>query len=42
VDRVYTDVATFGLTPDGVVVTDTFGISYDELADRLEVPLKKN
>ncbi|GAW51527.1 MULTISPECIES: 3-oxoacid CoA-transferase subunit B [unclassified Nocardioides] len=39
VDRVYTDVATFDITSDGVVVTDTFGISYDELTDRLEVPL---
>jgi 3-oxoadipate CoA-transferase beta subunit len=40
VDRVYTDVATFELGPDGVVVTETFGISYDELAERLDVPLK--
>src|SRR5436190_999520 len=39
VDRVYTDVATFEITPDGVVVLDTFGIAYDELADRLDVPL---
>jgi 3-oxoadipate CoA-transferase beta subunit len=41
VDRVYTDVATFQITPGGVVVLDTFGSSYDELADRLEVPLVK-
>lgn len=39
VDRVYTDVATFDLTPDGVVVRETFGTSYDELAARLEIPL---
>jgi 3-oxoadipate CoA-transferase beta subunit len=40
VDRVYTDVATFDLGPDGVVVTETFGISYAELAERLDVPLR--
>jgi 3-oxoadipate CoA-transferase beta subunit len=39
VDRVYTDVATFDLTADGVVVRDVFGISHDELADRLDVAL---
>ncbi len=39
VDRVYTDVATFHLTPDGVAVGETFGISFDELAERLDVPL---
>jgi len=39
VDRVYTDVATFRITSDGVAVSDTFGISFDELADRLDVPL---
>jgi 3-oxoadipate CoA-transferase, beta subunit len=39
VDRVYTDVATFEITPDGVVVRDTFGTTYDELAERLDVPL---
>ncbi|KQW47356.1 3-oxoadipate CoA-transferase [Nocardioides sp. Root1257] len=41
VDRVYTDVATFEITPDGVVVLDTFGTSYDELAERLDVPLSR-
>jgi 3-oxoadipate CoA-transferase, beta subunit len=41
VDRVYTDVATFDLGPDGVVVRETHGMSYDELADRLEVPLRR-
>jgi 3-oxoadipate CoA-transferase beta subunit len=39
VDRVYTDVATFEITGDGVVVLDTFGTSYDELVERLDVPL---
>jgi len=39
VDRVYTDLATFDLTPDGVVVRDTFGIDRDELIARLAVPL---
>jgi len=41
VDRVYTDVATFDLGPDGAVVRAVHGISYDELADRLEVPLTR-
>ena len=39
VDRVYTDVATFAIGPDGVQVLETFGTPFDELADRLEVPL---
>ena len=39
VDRVYTDLATFDITPDGVVVRDTFGIDRDELIARLAVPL---
>jgi len=39
VSRVYTDVATFDLTPDGVVVTATFGTSVDDLRSRLDVPL---
>jgi 3-oxoadipate CoA-transferase beta subunit len=41
VDRVYTDVATFEITPDGVVVRDVFGTSYDELVDRLDLPLRQ-
>jgi 3-oxoadipate CoA-transferase beta subunit len=41
VDRVYTDLATFDLTADGVVVRETFGITYDELAERLDVPLSR-
>ncbi|GAA1942471.1 3-oxoacid CoA-transferase subunit B [Nocardioides hwasunensis] len=39
VDRVYTDVATFELTADGVVARDLVGITPTELAQRLEVPL---
>ena len=40
-DRVYTDLAVFDITPDGVVVRETFGTTYDELAERLEVPLRR-
>ncbi len=44
VDRVYTDLAVFDLVPatqgGGVVVRETFGISHDELTDRLDVPLR--
>lgn len=40
VDRVYTDHAIFDLDLDGAVVTETFGISYDDLADRLDLPLR--
>jgi 3-oxoadipate CoA-transferase, beta subunit len=40
VDRVYTDLATFLVTPDGLVVRETFGMTVDELRDRLDVPLK--
>src|SRR4051812_46308801 len=40
VSRVYTDVAVFEVGgDDGVVVVETFGTSYDELAGRLDVPL---
>ena len=39
VSRVYTDVAVFEITRDGVIVLDTFETSYDELAARLDVPL---
>ncbi|NMO51698.1 3-oxoacid CoA-transferase subunit B [Actinoplanes sp. TBRC 11911] len=39
VSRVYTDVATFVLDDGGARVTETFGISFDELAARLDVPL---
>jgi 3-oxoacid CoA-transferase B subunit len=43
VDRVYTDLAVFEITPPerggGVVVRETFGTSYEELAERLDVSL---
>ncbi|AQA03128.1 3-oxoadipate CoA-transferase [Mycobacterium sp. MS1601] len=39
VSRVYTDLAVFDITADGVTVRDTYGISRDELAARLDVPL---
>ncbi|MFJ5268502.1 3-oxoacid CoA-transferase subunit B [Streptomyces sp. NPDC088358] len=39
VDRVYTDLAVFDITPAGVTVRETFGITVDELAGRLELPL---
>ena len=39
-DRVYTDLAVFDITPDGVLVRETFGTSYDELAERLDVRLR--
>ena len=41
VDRVYTDLATFRLGPEGAVVLETFGITYDELRERLDVPLSQ-
>jgi len=41
VSRVYTDVAVFEVGGSTVVVVETFGTSYDELADRLEIPLAK-
>jgi 3-oxoadipate CoA-transferase beta subunit len=37
VDRVYTDVATFEITADGVHVKETYGITEAELTERLEV-----
>ncbi|MFI7382881.1 3-oxoacid CoA-transferase subunit B [Streptomyces sp. NPDC049813] len=39
VDRVYTDHAVFDITPRGITVRRTFGITPDDLAARLEVPL---
>ncbi|MEU4892637.1 3-oxoacid CoA-transferase subunit B [Streptomyces sp. NPDC044780] len=39
VDRVYTDLAVFEITSRGVTVLETFGTTFEELADRLEVPL---
>ncbi|MEU9385756.1 3-oxoacid CoA-transferase subunit B [Streptomyces sp. NPDC048279] len=40
VDRVYTDLAVFDLTPGGVRVRQTFGVGVRELADRLGLPLE--
>jgi 3-oxoadipate CoA-transferase beta subunit len=40
VSRVYTDVATFAVGADGVRVLETFGIARDELADRLDIPVR--
>ncbi|MEU4560716.1 3-oxoacid CoA-transferase subunit B [Actinoplanes sp. NPDC023936] len=39
VDRVYTDLATFLITPEGVVVRETFGITFEQLSERLDVKL---
>lgn len=39
VDRVYTEVATFEIAPDGVRVLAMYGMTYDELVELLEVPL---
>ncbi|GHB75365.1 3-oxoadipate CoA-transferase subunit B [Streptomyces viridiviolaceus] len=39
VDRVYTDLAVFDITPQGVMVRETFGTTVDELAGRLDLPL---
>jgi len=41
VDRVYTEHAVFEITPEGVVVRETFGTSYEELEDRLDVPVRR-
>jgi 3-oxoadipate CoA-transferase beta subunit len=41
VSRVYTDLAVFEVAGGTVVVLETFGTSYAELADRLTVPLRK-
>lgn len=39
VSRVYTDRAVFDITPDGVQVLETYGVTLDELRGRLDVPL---
>ncbi|GGT15464.1 3-oxoacid CoA-transferase subunit B [Streptomyces griseoviridis] len=39
VDRIYTDLAVFDITPRGVAVRETFGVTVGELADRLALPL---
>ncbi|MET8945657.1 3-oxoacid CoA-transferase subunit B [Streptomyces sp. NPDC004542] len=40
VNRVYTDLAVFDITPHGVRVRETFGIGVPELANRLGLPLR--
>ena len=39
VSRVYTDLAVIDVGPAGAVVRDTFGMTVDELGERLGVPL---
>ena len=39
VTRLYTDHAVFLLGPDGVRVRELYGITVEELASRLDVPL---
>lgn len=39
VDRVYTDLATFEITSEGVLVTATYGPSFADLVEMLDVPL---
>ncbi|MCX4834702.1 hypothetical protein OG746_39050 [Streptomyces sp. NBC_01016] len=39
VDRVYTDLAVFDITPQSVRVAQTFGVNLDEFAARMDVPL---
>ena len=41
VDRVYTDLAVLDMRTDGVLVRETFGTTYDDLAERLDVPLRE-
>jgi len=39
VDRVYTDLAVFDVGPEGASLVETFGVTAEELAGRLAVPL---
>ena len=41
VNRVYTELATFDLTPEGVVVRETFGTTVAELSERLGLELRE-
>ena len=41
VDRVYTDLAVLDLDEQGVTVRSLHGTTYDELAGRLDVPLRR-
>ncbi|MET7434336.1 3-oxoacid CoA-transferase subunit B [Streptomyces flaveolus] len=40
VSRVYTELATFDLRPDGVHVRETYGITLDQLRTRLDIELQ--
>ncbi len=42
VDRVYTDSALLRITADGVVVDETWGTTVDELAERLDCPVRRS
>ncbi|MEZ5117833.1 MAG: 3-oxoacid CoA-transferase subunit B [Candidatus Nanopelagicales bacterium] len=42
VHRLYTDLAVFELGPAGAGVVETFGISYRDLAQRLDIPLRRS
>lgn len=41
VSRVYTELAVFDVGPEGAVIRETFGITVDELRERLDVPLRE-
>ena len=39
VDRVYTEMATFEIAPEGVKVLALYGPTFDDLVELLDVPL---
>lgn len=39
VRRIYTDLATFEITDEGVLVREVFGVTFAELTELLEVPI---
>jgi 3-oxoadipate CoA-transferase beta subunit len=41
VSRVYTELGTFAVGPDGIRVIATYGVSMDDLQSRLDPPLKR-
>jgi 3-oxoadipate CoA-transferase beta subunit len=41
VSRVYTELGTFAVGPEGVRVIATYGVSFTELQHRLDVPLRR-
>ena len=41
VSRVYTELGTFAVGPEGVRVIATYGVSFAELQHRLDVPLRR-